>query len=258
MTELLKSIASPIVWVLALMLLSLILTRQLPKKLRYKIGRFSLFLGMCILFLFSIKPVLNLLVYSLECQYKLPSDEILSNLDVVVILGGGMHTSGGFREYPEAGGITYSRLFNGVRIFKQSGARTLVLCGGSPIQSTESEAEVMETLALELGIPQSKIITETKSRNTTENAAELAKLLSSTEKRRIGLVTSALHILRSEKAFRKQFPNDTIVPIPVNYIYSTDRHNLRSFVPSTDVFSMSNSVIHEWIGIIWYFTRYRP
>jgi len=164
--------------------------------------------------------------------------------------------SGGFREYPEVGGITYSRLFNGIRIFKQSGARTLALCGGSLIPNTESEAEVMKALALELGIEENKIITETESHNTMENAAELAKLLSSTEKRRIGLVTSALHILRSEKAFRKQFPNDTIVPIPVNYIYSPDQHNLRSFVPSADAFATSNYALHEWIGIIWYFMRY--
>jgi uncharacterized SAM-binding protein YcdF (DUF218 family) len=256
MTVLLKSIATPIVWVLLLMFFCLILTRQSAKKLRYKLGRFSLFLGMCILFLFSIQPVSNLLVYSLECQYQLPSDEILSNLDVLVILGGGMHMSGGFREYPEAGEVTYSRLFNGIRIFKQSGARTLALCGGSPIPSTESESEVMKALALESGIQENKIITETESRNTMENAAELAKLLSSTEKRRIGLVTSALHILRSEKAFRKQFPNDTIVPIPVNYIYSPDQHNLRSFVPSADAFATSNYALHEWIGIIWYYLRY--
>lgn len=256
MTVLLKSIATPIVWVLALMFLGLILTRKLPKKLRYKLGRFSLFLGMCILFLFSIKPVSNLLVYSLECQYQLPSDEIMSNLDVVVILSGGMYMSGGFREYPELGGVTYSRLFNGIRIFKQSGARTLALCGGSLIPNTESEAEVMKALALELGIEENKIITETESHNTMENAVELAKLLSSTEKRRIGLVTSALHILRSEKAFRKQFPHDTIVPIPVNYIFSPDRYNLGSFVPSADAFATSNNAIHEWIGIIWYFMRY--
>ncbi len=256
MTVLLKSIATPIVWVLALMFLGLILTRKSPKKLRYKLGRFSLFLGMFILFLFSIKPVSNLLVYSLECQYQLPSEEILSNLDVVVILGGGMHMSGGFREYPELGGVTYSRFFNGIRIFKESGARTLALCGGSPIPNTESEAEVMKALALELGIEESKIITETESRNTMEHAVELGKLLSSTEKSQIGLVTSALHILRSEKAFRKQFPNDTIVPIPVNYIYSPDQHNLISFVPSADAFATSNYALHEWIGMIWNFMMY--
>jgi uncharacterized SAM-binding protein YcdF (DUF218 family) len=186
----------------------------------------------------------------------MPSDKSLSTLDVVVILGGDIYNSGGFRQNPEAGGVTYSRLFNGVRIFKQSGARTLALCGGGLVQSTESEAEVMKSLALELGIQESKIITETKSSNTMENAAELAKLLSSTEKKQIGLVTSALHIPRSEKAFRKQFPNDTIVPIPVNYIYSSGRHNIISFIPSIDALSASNSAIHEWIGIIWYFIKY--
>lgn len=238
------------------MILGLILTRRLAKRPRYRLGRCALFLGMCILFLFSIEPVSNLLVYSLECQYKLPSEEILSTLDAVVILGGAMYASGGFREDPEAAGVTYSRLFSGVRIFKQSGARILVLSGGSPKQKNESEAEVMKALAFELGIQKSRIITETKSRNTMEQATEIARLLSSTEKRRIGLVTSALHMLRSEKAFRKQFPNDTIVPIPVNFIYSTDQHNLRSFVPSTDALSTSNCWINEWIGIIWYLIRY--
>jgi len=94
----LQQFKSPIVWVLALMILGLILTRRLAKRPRYRLGRYILFLGTCILFLFSIEPVSNLLVYSLECQYKLPSEEILSTLDVVVILGGGMYASGGFRE----------------------------------------------------------------------------------------------------------------------------------------------------------------
>jgi uncharacterized SAM-binding protein YcdF (DUF218 family) len=55
---------------------------------------------------------------------------------------------------------------------------------------------------------------------------------------------------------RKQLPNDTIVPIPVNYIYSPDQYNLISFVPSADAFATSNYALHEWIGIIWYFMRY--
>jgi len=256
MIELLKSIATPIVWVLALMVLGLILTRRLPKRPRYKLGRCALFLGMCTLFLFSIRPVSNLLVYSLECQYKLPSDEVLSTLEVVVILSEGMHTSGGFREYPEAGGLTYARLFSGVRIFKESGARTLVLSGGSPIQSTESEAEVMEALAFELGVQESKIITETKSCNTMEQAAELAKLLSPTEKRRIGLVTSALHMLRSEKVFIKQFLEATIVCIPVNYIYTPLECEVRSIVPSAGALLISTYAVHEWIGMLWYWIRY--
>ena len=190
MTELLKSLANPIVWVLVFMALGLILIIRPAKKLRFKLGKCALFLGISILFLLSIRPVSNLLIYCLECQYKLPSEEVLSDLDMVVILGGGAHLAGGFREQAEASGPTYARVFNGVRVYKQSGAKALALCGGT-------EAGAMKKLAYELGVEESEIITETKSGTTMENAAELAKLLRPAEQRRIGLVTSALHMLRS-------------------------------------------------------------
>ena len=248
MVILLKSLATPIVWVLILMTLSLILIIRPTKKLRFKLGKCALFLGICILFLLSLEPVSNLLIYYLECQYKLPSEEVLSDLDMVVILGGGMNISGGLREHAEARGFTYARMFNGVRVFKQSGARRLALCGGS--------AEVMKELALELGVEESKIITETRSGTTMENATELVKLLPPVEQRQIGLVTSALHMLRSKKTFKKQFPNDTIVPIPVNYIYSPEWYFPKHWIPSTKTFLNSNYAIHEWIGIIYYSIRY--
>jgi len=70
-------------------------------------------------------------------------------------------------------------------------------------------------------------------------------------------VTSALHMLRAERVFREQFPNDTIVPIPVNYIYSHRRPELKDFVPSTYALSMSNDVLHELLGLLWYYLRYQ-
>jgi len=63
----------------------------------------------------------------------------------------------------------------------------------------------MKALALELGVQESKIITEKRSGTTMENAAELVKLLPPAKQRRIGLVTSALHMLRSEKTFNPHF-----------------------------------------------------
>jgi len=167
----------------------------------------------------------------------------------VVILGGGANPPGGLQLHTEASGFTYSRLFNGVRIYKKSGARTLALCG-------IYEAEVMKMLAGELGVQEGQVITETKSGTTMENATELAKLLPSAEKRQIGLVTSALHMLRSENIFTKLFPNDTIVPIPANYIYSPFWYYPKGFIPSISTLSKSNYAIHEWIGIVYYSIRY--
>ena len=256
MIELLKGFATPVVWILALMVLGLILTRRLPKKRRYQLGRWALFLGVCILVLLSTKPMSEWLVYSLECQHQMPSDEVLSALDIVVILGGGMYPQKGLRMWSELSGPAYSRLCNGVRIFKQSSAGTLALSGGGPKDGIESEAEVMKALAMELGVPESRMITETESRNTMENAAKLAKLLSSTQARRIGLVTSALHMPRSVKVFREKFPNDTIVPVPVNYLYSLDWSNPRCYIPSADTLANSHYALHEWIGMVWYVIRY--
>jgi uncharacterized SAM-binding protein YcdF (DUF218 family) len=184
----------------------------------------------------------------LECQYKLPSEEILSDLDMVVILGGGMNIAGGLRDHAEARGLTYARVFNGVRVFKRSVARKLALCGGS--------AEVMKELARELGVEERKIITETRSHNTMEHSSELAKLLPPAGQRRIGLVTSALHMLRSEMTFKKQFPDDIIVPVPVNYIYSPEWYFPRHWIPSAKTFLNSSYAIHEWIGIVYYSIRY--
>ncbi len=114
----------------------------------------------------------------------------------------------------------------------------------------------MKALALELGVPESRIIIETKSRNTMENAVNLAKMLSSTQARRIGLVTSALHMPRSVKVFQEEFPNDTIVPVPVNYLYSPDWSNPRAYMPSADTLAKSHYALHEWIGMVWYIIRY--
>jgi len=249
MIVLLKSLATPIMWVLILMVLCLILImRPTKKKKRFKFGKYALFLAIFILFLLSIEPVSNLLIYYLECRYDVPSEEILADADMMVILGGGMNIAGGLRENAEARGLTYARMFNGVRIYKRSGATKLALCGGS--------AEVMKELAVELGVEESRIITETGSQTTMENASELAKLLPPAEQRRIGLVTSALHMFRSEKAFKKQFPNDVIVPVPVNYIYCPEWYYPRHWIPSAKTFLHSNYAIHEWIGIVYYSIRY--
>ena len=246
MVVLLKSLATPIVWVLALMILSLILIVHPEKKRRFKFGKFALLLGICILFLLSTEPVSNLLIYYLEYRYKLPSEEVLSDLDIVVILGGGVLTAGGFRKQDEASWATYSRMFNGVKIYKQSGANTLALCGAE-------EAEAMKQLACELGVQENKIISEASSGTTLENATELAKLLSPTGQKRIGVVTSASHMLRSEKTFQKIFSNNTIVPIPVNYIYRPDWYHYEGFIPSIGSLLKSNYAIHEWVGIVYYY-----
>lgn len=66
-------------------------------------------------------------------------------------------------------------------ISKHSNAKVLVLSGGGREQNNESEAEVIKNLAMLLVVPEDKIITELLSRNTKDQAIELAKIFPPTK-----------------------------------------------------------------------------
>lgn len=249
---LLKALLMPLPWILLLLIVGLILSRPSQNKRRIKTGRYMILTGTLFLFFLSLLPVSNLIIYSLEGKYVPVSDEALSSLDIMVIIDGGLNAVGSHKDNPEPSGITYSRLLNGVRFYKQSSAEILALSGGVSQPDTESAAEVMKKIAMELGVQESSIVIETNSRNTMENASELVKVLPEGQGRRIGLVTSTLHIKRATKAFSKSFPNDTIVPIPVNHQYNPVPFNITTIVPSAGVFANSSQVLRDWIALLWY------
>jgi len=251
-----KSLATPIVWIAALLVVGVILTRRARKKGGSGIGWYAVLVGTLLLLALSFKPTAKALVYSLECRYRPAQPGVLETLDTVVVLGYCARPSGGLRVAAELAGDAYGRLFAGVKAFKESGANLLALCGGRSREDTESEAEVMKAVALYMGCPRDKILTETRSHDTMQNAAYLAELLPAGQNRRIGLVTSAWHMLRAEKVFKGQFPNDTIVPVPTNYLYDPVRWSAGTFVPSVEALRQSTVALHEWIGIAWYSLRY--
>jgi len=252
----LKSFTTPVVWVLVLLVLGLALTRPTRRKQLLTAGRFLLLMGLVLLAVFSLKPVANLLTYPLESRYQRPSPAVLGKLDVVVVLGGGTYPSGSLRKEADLGKYSYPRFCQGVRVFRQSDAGWLAFCGGPREEGAQSEAETMKVIATDLGVPGDRILMETQSRTTFENIANLARLLPAGQGRRIGLVTSALHMRRSHGVFTRQFPHDTIVPIPVFYTYDPTGWSQRSIVFSVGNLEQSTIALHEWIGLAWYWLRF--
>lgn len=251
-----KSLATPITWVVLLLIAGLVLTRWSRGRRLFKLGWWLMLTGFLLLLAGSLEPVESALLYTLEHRYARPTQETLTSLDLVVVLGGGMYPSGGLREYPDLGRESYPRLYRGVQYFKQSGARAIAFCGGQPRPGVESEAEVMKTIALTLGVPEDRMIVEANSHNTMQNAANLAALLPKAEGRRIGLVTSATHMMRSKGVFEQVFPQDTIVPIPVNFTYYPSAGITETLTPMATHLERTTTALHEWIGVLWYAIRY--
>lgn len=247
------SLATPVVWVLALLSLGLSLSRRKRQAIRSDAGWYLMLAGVLVLLALSTRTVASALSYSLECWYVPPALEAVRDLDIVVVPGAGARSAHGLRREAEPTGPSYSRLCNGVRVFRQSDASLLVFCGGSP---QEPEAYVMKTWAVTMGVRPDEILAEAASTNTMQNAECLAKLLPPGENRRIGLVTSATHMLRAEKAFRKQFPRDRILPIPVDYMHDPFVWTPGRFIPSASALEESTVALHEWVGIVWYSLRY--
>jgi uncharacterized SAM-binding protein YcdF (DUF218 family) len=258
--ELFKPISTPIIWVLILLVSGLFLTKHFRKKKGSKFGWYLLLLGTLILLLFSNRLVSNRLVYFLESRYEPASINTLSTLDIMVVLNGGIRHPGRFNKHFEVVPVTFSRISEGIKAFNQSNAKKIILSGAGSNSRTKLESQkdgqVMKNLAIQLGVPEENIIVEPNSFNTIEHAIELVKLFPPEKKMKIGLVTSALHIMRSMKAFNKKFQPDSIVPIPVNYIYSSPKFNLKSFIPSSEALSQSTYALHELIGILWLSIRY--
>jgi uncharacterized SAM-binding protein YcdF (DUF218 family) len=254
--DVLKSLATPVVAMLALLIVGLVLTRPARKGRLFQVGWHCVLAATALLAALSLKPVAELLTYSLEGQCHIPSSGVLKSLDVVVILGGGSYPSGPLRGQAELAKEAYPRLYHGVEYFKESGAGVLAFCGGPRQPGAESEAEIMKRMAGPLGVPLEETLAETTSHNTMEDAANLAKLLPEGRDRHIGLVTSATHMLRSRKVFEAVFPYDRIVPIPVYFTYDPVGWSVESIMPSSGNFEKSSIALHEWLGLAWYAVRY--
>lgn len=135
-----------------------------------------------------------------SCTWSGP--ELPENLrgEAIVVLGNRPPTDEHGRVMPE----TERRVRRGVEAYNDGLAPLVVMTGG-PAPRGDIEAEVMQALAVELGVPESAIRVETKSRNTIENARFTKQLLSeetdAAARPEVILVTSPYHLERARRLF---------------------------------------------------------
>ena len=128
------------------------------------------------------------------------------------------------------------------------GRLIIVAAGNQPwMQFSQTEAQAIEVLLVEWGVPATAIVLDGESRNTRENALNSARLL---EQHRCGkplLVTSAAHMPRSVAAFQKVgvdvFPVSTDVRV-----INTPNLTVMDFLPDAGALKMTTDAMREWIG----------
>ncbi len=239
----LKACLDPVVFLLILIVIGFLVSLGRGKK---RSGPIILPVTFLVLYIVSISPVSNALCYIIEKDYLLQNNAGVDHLDIVVVLGGGVSDN---QYLPETipSDKTASRLLYAVQVFRKTGAKYLVFAGKGT--GRISEAEVMKGVSVRLGVSPYSIKVDPVSRITWEHAEELNKMFQNKDMK-IGLVTSAYHMKRSEREFRKYFSH--VIPMPSDYLYSLQPFSIMIFLPASGNLYEFSTALHEMIGVAWY------
>ncbi len=204
------------------------------------------------LYFLSIEPGSDFILKGLEERYPPLDLERVKNVDAILILGGGLNEGRSpiFGEdlYPKE--YTLSRLIYGYLVWKKLMV-PIILSGGRPLMRLPgTEADVMKDFLVKLGVPDSFLIVENKSRNTYENAIYSLKICKDSDFNHIILITSAFHLMRAMKLFSEK--GITIYPAPSSYLTEAHPYTWISFLPHANYLYYSFLGLKERVGMLFY------
>lgn len=146
------------------------------------------------------------------------------------------------------------RITHTLQLYKQGIIRKILISGGTGrlVDIGWREADDLASFLKLANVPDSVVVLERASSNTHESAVEVAKLLKgATTSSECLLITSGYHLPRSRACFAKEgmimdiFATD---PLAHERLFHLDI----LLLPKLEAFSIWNTLIREWVGMIAY------
>jgi uncharacterized SAM-binding protein YcdF (DUF218 family) len=200
------------------------------------------------LLLLATPAIANALARTLE-PAPLAADE-LKAAQAIVVLGGGRNRGALEWNGETVNSFTLQRLRYAARLARESGLPVYVT-GGKPDGGEFAEGTLMgAVLAREFAVPVRWI--DTAADTTRENALMAARDLKPQRIERVVLVTTALHMPRSQRAFEQA--GFAVIPA------ATDYAGQRPFapyqlVPGPGALRQSHLALREWVSDLYYVIR---
>lgn len=209
--------------------------------------------GLAGVLVLGLSPLSTLLILPLEERF--PAPERLPEQGTVA----GIIMLGGFEDGDVSIGrkrLALSdraeRLVEGVRLARRLPGTKLVFSGGAGgiLYSFQDAGGPVGAFLEEMGIDRARIVLETKSRTTWENAVLTKQILKPSARDRYLLVTSAWHMPRAMGVFRKAGFN--VVAWPVDFMTSGAGDATRAFAFVTHGLVTADVAAKEWLGLLAY------
>ncbi len=215
-----------------------------------RLGRWLIGIAVLASLFIAIVPLGKHLLYRLENRFPL-AQSLPAKVDGIIVLGGFSNQFITKARGQVAFGGAVERLFEFAVLARRYPEAKLVITGGSGdlFRQNIKEAETLGPTLKVLGLQKRRILLESDSRNTYENALFTHKLVKPKTGQNWILITSAFHIPRAVGSFRKIGWN--VIPYPVDYnIEGTKDLELGfNFISGLNAL---NQGIHEWLGLVMY------
>lgn len=217
------------------------------------IARWLIGTSLLILLICSMPIISNSMLGFLETRYSL--QENYPSVPAIVLLGGAGLPPLPPRIYPELNEAG-DRIFHAARLYKKSFAPFILLTGSIRDSSHPGDTGDADNNAYFLeefcGIERTALILDNHSQNTYQSAVFTNKCFCERGwDKKVILVTSARHMYRSVRVFRKM--DFFVCPAPTDFNSYTNLSAVRYlFLPTVDALKTSTAVLHEIYGVLWY------
>lgn len=246
LSKLLSAITQPVFWLALWWGLSLLLLRH-----RNRAARLMLWASLLLLGLLGLRAIPDALLRPLENRYPIPAEASIDVYAGIIVLGGALDEPDSYLAHGQVPlGDAAERMTVSAQLLRQHPKLDLFFSGGEGrlLSTGTPEAELAGIFYQQQGLDMSRVRLEAGSRNTRENAQQVAKLLGPRCQQPWLLLTSAWHMPRAMAEFKAVGCNVSAYPVDFRTGHAT---------PLSE-YSLAHSLLrwqtalHEWLGLLVY------
>jgi uncharacterized SAM-binding protein YcdF (DUF218 family) len=172
----------------------------------------------------------------------------------IVVLGAGVRTT--YRAGGQMVAIpdpqTVYNAVEGARIYHLfPNGLPIIASGGQQSANDQLESLILREWLVKAGVPEDRILLESGSRNTREQARLVSPILKNNHWERFVLVTPAVQGPRASSVFRRE----GVDPIPASAPYASNQEPSSSWIPNTGALRATERATYDYLAWAYYWMR---
>lgn len=185
-----------------------------------------------------------------------PSDVAGKSRVAIVVLGSGSVTVGDWwgDNYSVVDHVAAERVLEASHVYKAIQPAYVISSGGDPHPNRHQapSGDTMKTALVQLGVPADRILVETRSATTRDEAVIVKEMLRQLPVDRLVLVTSQSHMPRALGTFRA-VGLDCVPAMAAEFDFGNQL--IPQILPTSEGLEATSEIVHEVGGLVYYWAR---